>query len=236
MTSIKHFFEIITETLAADKHLWNPTWWYLMAEKVQNNLTKKESTPMDISTLETWKNAIQRVSRMWSTCFEAWEITSFKELLTRSGNTLGHIYKWSLSPQILESLVLSWITLTSMDPIPEESCSDMSLRKTISMCFIPAHSPPGSVSAVGEEKFPGESGDLNDPKERALEYTGVKRPSKTGDCPTGCMSSSISFFESGEKEAESKLGLTVPIKDFFVVVSTCLFCYNSIIKYAIIYS
>lgn len=226
MTSIQNFFEIITETLAAEKHLWNPVWWYLMAEKVESHLMTKESTAIHTSTLETWKHSIQRVSRMWSTCFVAWEIKSLKELLNRSGNTLGHIYKWSLSPQILESLVLSWISLSNTDPIPDESCLDMSLRKTISMCFIPAHSPPENANADGAEKFPGESGSSNDPKEEALEYIGVKPTSKTGDCPTGCTSSSIFFFESGEKEAGSKLGSIVPIKDYFVVVSIRLFCYS----------
>lgn len=224
MTSIQNYFETISETFAAEEHLWTPNWWYLLSEQTMKHLIQKESTASDILNFENWKNSIQRVLRLWSMFFDAWAITSFKQLQAKTGITLGHIYKWSLSPQTYENVLISSITSLSVDPIPEESCLDLSLRKIISMLSIPVRSIPESVSVNGNETSQEASGSLKNLKAPTLGYTGAGQTSKTSDCPTGSTYSSISFFESGSKEEESVLGWTVPIKDLFVVVSIRLFC------------
>lgn len=223
MTSIQNYFETISETFAAEEHLWTPNWWYLLSEQTMNLLIQRESTASDISNFENWKHSVQRVLRMWSLFFEPWAITSFKQLQTRTGITLGHIYKWSLSPQIYENVLISSITSLSADPIPAESCLDLSLRKTISMLSIPVRSIQENVNVSGNEISQEANGSLKNQKAPTLGYTGGGQTLKTSDCPTGSTYSSISFFESGSKEEESVLGWTVPIKDLFVVVSIRLF-------------
>lgn len=223
MTSIHHFFQLISETFASEPYLWTPNWWYLLTEETLKNLIQKESTALDISNFETWRNSILRVLRMWSAYFDPWAITSLTQLEEKTGNTLGHIYKWSLSPQTYENIMLSWITCLNVDPPAVESCLDTSLRKTISMLSIPAHSVPGNVDVNGSATSQLVNGSLKSQTGTALGYTGGEQTSKTLDCPTGYTSSSISFFASGCQEEQSKLGLTVPIGDLFVVVSNSIF-------------
>lgn len=219
MTTIAHFFEIISETFAAEECLWTPNWWYLVLQKCLEHPMLKECTPTDTLNFENWKNAVLRILRMWSAYFQPWQITSLAELKTKTGPMLGCTYKWLLSPQTFETALLCWSTCVAADQISKENCMDSSLRKTISMCSIPALSRQESANATGNEISQLETGILNGQKRSALDYTGGEYHSTNSPIQTGYTSSSISSFARGEKQAESTYSAMVPIKDYYIVVS-----------------
>lgn len=219
MTTIENFFDIISETFAAEECLWTPNWWYLILQQCLESPILKECTPSDTLNLENWKNSVLRILRMWSAYFHPWQITCLKELKSKTIPMLDFIYKWSLSPQIFESVLLCWSTCVVADQVNKESCSDLLLRKTISMLFIPALSHPENVSATGNETYQKETGPSSGQKRGALDYIGGDNLSETSQALTGYTSSSISFFAKGQKQEESTYSATVPIKDYYIVVS-----------------
>jgi len=229
MTTIENFFEIISETFAAEECLWTPNWWYLVLQRCMESPIVKEFTPTDTLNLENWKNAVLRILRLWSAFSVPWQITSFKELKAKTGLTLAPTYKWLLSSQMFESVLLCWTTCVAADPISLDSCMDLSLRKTISMSSIPALSHPESVNAIGNETFHQETGSSSGQKRSALDYTGDEHHSANSAIPIGYTSSSISSFAKGEKLAESTYSAMVPIKDYYIVVSINLYSWYHII-------
>jgi hypothetical protein len=223
MTTIANFFEVISETFAAEECLWTPNWWYLILQKCLDHPMLKECTPTDTLNFENWKNAVLRILRLWSAYFLPWQITSLDELKIKTGPMLACTYKWSLSPQTFETVLICWSTCVVADPVSAEKCMDLSLRKIISMCSIPALSHPESVSVVGNEIYQQETGTSSGQKRSVLDYTGDEHHSANSQIQTGYTSSSISFFARGEKQAENTYSAMVPIKDYYIVVSINLY-------------
>jgi hypothetical protein len=213
MTTIREFFSLVCEAFKDQEALWTPGWWYLIVTKATEEL-KAESSATDIFHLENLKVLIQKVTRLWSTCSDRWQVASLTDLFEKTGPLLALTFKTSLPSTTIESVLLSMHTCLNKDSLSKEICLDSALMTIMSTSSIPAPLAVPNASVAGEKRSRAVSSSPD---------TDSEATSESGDETTSSMLSYISFTKKGETR---KRGLKEDVKDLKIIVSTDLVLVN----------
>nr|WEY02530.1 MAG: NS2 [Canine parvovirus] len=201
MSTLKTYFEQVAAAFPEEKAIWTPGWWFLTINRAVKEMIETEPSNTDMFHYENLKILIQKVTRLWSNCYQRWGITSLEDLLKKTGPSQASMFKTSLHLEVIEN-VISYINIClSKDPLSEETCSDSALMTIMSTCSIPALLVVPNASVVGEKRSRVEPSDQG---------TDSEATSESGDETTLSMQSFISFIKKGE---ERKRGLTEEVKD-----------------------
>lgn len=143
--TVKCYFEQTAQTFQQEPALWTPGWWYLTTKLAVEEL-KKECSPTDMFHYENLKVLINKVTRLWSICYDKWEITSLETLLTRTSAGLAGTFKTSLhSTVISHELFFLWCVWLVSNPCRRlpgltvgslNSPSESPARKSSPVCWL----------------------------------------------------------------------------------------------------
>ena len=91
--TLEKYFKLVSEHFEEEeKAIWTPGWWYLTIEKAVE-MMKEEALATDIFHLQNLKTLIQKVTRLWSNCYQKWEITSLESFYQKTGPSLASTFK-----------------------------------------------------------------------------------------------------------------------------------------------
>ena len=186
--------------------LQQPVTWIALSQFILEQA--RESEEQNIEEYEKLDKLMLRVMKAWFKNFQRWQISSFNDLITKTGTLLAASYRTSLSTETMKNAV-DWSCYYIMqDQITEEVCSGLlpMLTTTTSTSCTTAAIVTEVVDAPGEAK--------SSPSFREVLN---KLSEKDGSLPssalqTGSMCSYITACESGE--SPRKYGITEKIKDY----------------------
>jgi hypothetical protein len=199
--TLEKYFKLVSEHFEEEeKAIWTPGWWYLTIEKAVE-MMKEEALATDIFHLQNLKTLIQKVTRLWSNCYQKWEITSLESFYQKTGPSLASTFKTLLPSMMIENVIFSIVIYLNKESLSKEICTDSALMTIMSTSSIPALLAVPSVSAVGEKRSHAEQSNQDIDSDQT---------SESGDETTLSMQSFISFTKNG---VEKKRGLTEEVKD-----------------------
>lgn len=207
MSTFKDFLSVLFNQYKEEEFVYLPEFWYVIFESCLKEL-KETCGALELLHLENLNSSILKLLKLWSTCFEIWNVDSFETLLSKTGTLLAGTFNKSLSSQMIENVTFSFAICVNKEKNSRGTFLDTALRATISTLYIPVPLAATSASADGGKTYHAEN------SSQAIE-DGDSSDSSTDT--TGLMQSFISFTKKGET---SKRGLKETVQNLKIIVSS----------------